>query len=103
MATSRPSPTLLDDHRSIAWYGHLAIWVGSVLACIALAVAAVSGAVLANGSATLHTVVTQMVHVAGTDPASLSLVETVYHYALLGVALGTWFVGLGFLVTGYFE
>ncbi|WP_435346244.1 hypothetical protein [Haloarchaeobius sp. HRN-SO-5] len=103
MATRSPASPLLDDDRSIWWYGVLAERVGAAVASVALAVAAVTAVPLASDAATASAAVAQVAHVAAADPGSLSLVAATCHYALMGVAVGTWFLGLGFILTGVFE
>lgn len=103
MATSRPQQPLAGEPDSIEWYGRLAQRLGGGLAAVAFLVAAVSGGLLAAEAGSAAGTVDRLVAVASADPGTLSAVAAVCHYGLLGIVVGTWFLGLGFILTGLFE
>ncbi|MFC4408781.1 hypothetical protein [Haloarchaeobius iranensis] len=103
MATSRPQRPFADEPGTAEWYGRLAQGLGGALAAVAFGVAALSGAAIALETATVGAALSRLVAVAAADPATLPPVAVVYHYALVGVVAGGWVLGLGFILTGFFE
>lgn len=65
---------------------------------VAVTSAAVLGLPAAPGAAAAR-----LVTVAAADPTTLPTLAAVCHYGLLGVVVGTWFLGLGFILTGFLE
>ncbi|WP_439027299.1 hypothetical protein [Haloarchaeobius sp. DT45] len=102
MAASRPPFRAAFEHRPVERVGTLAERGGAAVALVAGVLALVTGSVLlvtatpANGVDSLVT--------AATAPASaLGGLALVFHWAVVGVAVGGWFLGLGFIVTGFLE
>lgn len=103
MATSRPQQPFADEPGTVEWYGRLAQGLGGALVALAFGVAVLSGAVIALGAGTAGAALSRLVAVVAADPATLPTVAAVYHYALVGVVAGSWVLGLGFILTGFFE
>jgi hypothetical protein len=103
VATSRPQRPFADERGTLERYGRLAQRLGGALVALAFGVAALSGATIALEAGTTGAALSRLVSVVAADPATLRTVATVYHYALVGVVAGSWFIGLGFILTGFFE
>lgn len=103
MATSRPEHPLAGEPGTVEWYGRLVQRLGGGLAVAALLVAASTGAALGLEAGTTDAGLSRLVTVAAADPTTLPTLAAVYHYGLVGVVVGTWFLGLGFILTGVFE
>lgn len=103
MATSRPQHPVAGEPGTVEWYGRLAQRLGGGLIAAALLVAIPSGVALALAAGTAGAALSRLVAVAAADPATLSTVATVFHYGILGVAVGSWLLGLGFILTGFLE
>jgi hypothetical protein len=103
VATSRPQQPLAGEPGTVEWYGRLAQRLGGGLAAAALLVASTSGAALGLQAGTADAALSRLLTVAAADPTALPTLATVFHYGLVGTVLGSWFLGLGFILTGFFE
>ncbi|WP_440988941.1 hypothetical protein [Haloarchaeobius baliensis] len=103
MATSRPQQPFVREPATAEWYGRLAQRLGIAVSALALAVAAVTGAAIALEAGSAGTALSRLVTVAAADPATLPALAVACHYGLVGVVVGCWFLGLGFILTGFFE
>lgn len=103
MAIGRPGQSHSDRAGPVEWYGRAAQRLGGVLTPLALAVVATSGTLVGLRVGTAGGTLRRLIAIASADPATLPPVAAVCHYGLFGVAVGTWFLGLGFILTGVFE
>jgi hypothetical protein len=103
VATSRPQQPLASEPSTVEWYGRLAQRLGGALAAVAFGVTALSGAAVGIEAGAAGAALSRLVTVAAADPATLPVLAAVYHYALIAVVAGSWFLGLGFILTGVFE
>ena len=103
MATSRPQEPSVREPATVEWYGRLAQRLGIAVSALALAVSVASGAGIALEAGTGGAALSRLVTVATADPTTLPQLAVVCHYGLVGVVVGCWFLGLGFILTGFFE
>ncbi|WP_435319296.1 hypothetical protein [Haloarchaeobius sp. TZWSO28] len=101
MAASRPPFQAAFEHRPVERLGVLAERGGAVVALLAGVVAFTTGSVLL--ATTTGAGVGQLVAVATAPASTLSGLALVFHWASVGVAVGGWFLGLGFIVTGFLD
>ncbi|WP_256296745.1 hypothetical protein [Haloarchaeobius salinus] len=103
MATSRPRRPVAGEPSTVEWYGRLVQRLGGGLAVASLLVAVTSGAALGLAAGPVGASLDRLVTIAAADPATLPTLAAVCHYGLLGVVVGSWFLGLGFILTGFLE
>ncbi|WP_435359178.1 hypothetical protein [Haloarchaeobius sp. DFWS5] len=106
MAASRPPFQLSLASHPVERVGWLAERGGAALALVAGLVAVGTGAIAVAGSTgplTPAATVDRLVTAAVASPTTLSGAALVFHWAVVLVAVGCWFLGLGFILTGYLD
>ncbi|WP_267640596.1 hypothetical protein [Haloarchaeobius amylolyticus] len=100
MAARRPPFRATVEHRPVERLGRVAERGGAVVALLAGIVAFTSGGILLTTTAAG---LGQLLAAALAPAATLGGLALVFHWAAVGVAVGGWFLGLGFIVTGVLE
>ncbi|WP_435333782.1 hypothetical protein [Haloarchaeobius sp. TZWWS8] len=103
MAASRPPFHVPQDGHPLVQLGQLVELAGAVLALLAGVVAMASGAWVVSGAPGPGAGFESLVRAATAPATTLAGATLLFHWAAVGLAVGCWFLGLGFIVTGYLD